>query len=185
METTKTQPAAATVSGDKQEKASYGKFNKLEDLLNAYNSLESEFTRRSQRLKEIESTAKAENRWEEKVQKLLEKYPVAAGFTEEISEEIAKEDVVGDENCLEKALLRVLCGKCKPVEEQAKDEKVINEVLKNDGLKEKIIDEYRQKLNVNLPKTFPKGGEIPVKAPARPGNIGDAGELALQMLKEI
>lgn len=185
METTNTQPAENIQSGDKQEKASYGKFNKLEDLMNAYNSLESEFTRRSQRLKELENASKSENRWEQKLQSLYEKYPVAAKFTDEIGEEIAKSDSIQDEDCLEKALLSVLCAKVKPIEDQAKDERVISEVLKSDDLKEKIIAEYRQKLNVNLPKSFPKGGEIPVKAPARPGNIGDAGQIALQMLKEI
>jgi hypothetical protein len=185
MEQTNTQPAVNTENGDKQEKASYGKFNKLEDLVSAYNSLEAEFTRRSQRLKEMENVAKTENRWQQKVENFIEKYPVAAEYTDEIGEEIAKSDSVKEEDCLEKALLSVLCAKVKPVEEQAKDERVISEVLKSDELKEKIIAEYRQKLNVDLPKTFPKGGEIPVKTPVRPSSIGDAGKLALQMLKEI
>lgn len=182
MEQTQSNP---TVIGDKEEKASYGKFNKVEDLVNAYNSLESEFTKRSQKLKELETKTTAASEWENKVQKLMAKYPIAAKFTDEIGEEIANKDMIKDENCLEKALLSVLCTKYKPPEEQAKDEKVIGEILKDETFKDRIIDEYRQKLNINLPKSFPKGGEIPVKTPHRPASIMQAGKLALELLNEI
>lgn len=182
MEQTKSNP---TLTGDKEEKASYGKFNKVEDLVSAYNSLESEFTKRSQKLKDLETKTKGTSEWENKVQQLMEKYPIAAKFTDEIGEEIANRDMIKDENCLEKALLSVLCTKYKPPEEQAKDENVIGEILKDESFKDRIIDEYRQKLNINLPKSFPRGGEIPVKAPNRPANIMQAGELALEILNEI
>lgn len=182
MEQTKTSPA---IEGDKEGMTSYGKFNKLEDLVNAYNSLESEFTKRSQKLKDLETKNSLVNSWENKVSKLMEQYPIAAKFTDEIGEEIAKNDMIKDDNCLEKALLSVLSSKYKSPEEQAKDETVIDQVLKNESLKEKIIDEYRQNFNINLPKTLPKGGEIPVKAPGRPANIYEAGKMALEILKEI
>ena len=44
----------AAIGGDKEETASYGKFKSSDELLNAYNALEAEFTRRSQRIKELE-----------------------------------------------------------------------------------------------------------------------------------
>lgn len=182
MEQTKTDP---TIAGDKEGKASYGKFSKLEDLVNAYNSLESEFTKRSQKLKELETKSSVASGWENKVTMLMEKYPVAAKFTDEISQEIEKNNMISDENCLEKALLSVLCTKYKPPEEQAKDQEVIGEILKDETVKERIIDEYRQKFNLNLPKILPKGGEIPVKAPSRPNNLCEAGKMALELLKEI
>ncbi len=43
--------------GDKKEGTSLGKFNSAEELLKAYTALESEFTKRSQKLKELESRA--------------------------------------------------------------------------------------------------------------------------------
>ena len=40
--------------GDKKTEVSFGKFKDAESLLGAYNALEAEFTRRSQRLRELE-----------------------------------------------------------------------------------------------------------------------------------
>ncbi len=41
--------------GDKKEEVSLGKFKDVQSLLSAYNSLESEFTKRCQKIKELES----------------------------------------------------------------------------------------------------------------------------------
>ena len=50
-----TQTAEAEVeTGDKKTEVSFGKFKDAKSLLNAYNALEAEFTRRSQRLRELE-----------------------------------------------------------------------------------------------------------------------------------
>ena len=55
------QPAAAEIeNGAKEEAISLGKFKDVNALLNAYNSLQSEFTKRSQRLKELEGELSAE-----------------------------------------------------------------------------------------------------------------------------
>lgn len=183
MEQTKSTPA---FQGDKEERASYGKFNKLEDLINAYNSLEAEFTKRSQRLKELENKKNQKNQWQNKVQSFMEKYPIAAEFTEQIGEEIAQKDLIKEEDCLEKALLSVLTKNYKPPKEQAKDQKVIEELLRDDSFKEKIIQEYRQKISNNpLPKTLPGGGKIPVATPCRPTTIKEAGQVALELLKQL
>ena len=47
---------AEKVSGEESVQASLGKFKSVDALLNAYNSLQSEFTKRCQRIKELEST---------------------------------------------------------------------------------------------------------------------------------
>lgn len=169
------------VTGDK-EQASYGKFNSADELLKAYNSLESEFTKRSQRLKQLEST-QAASEWESRVGKLIERYPIAAQLSEEIGAEIEDKKMIKDENCLEKALLNVLSKKYKTPTEQAQDETVIGEVLKNGAVRERIIDEYREKVTTTLPKTMPKGGELHVVPPVRPSNIFEAGKAALEILK--
>lgn len=180
-QTKKTTP---TNISDKESKDSFGKFNKLEDLVQAYNSLESEFTKRSQKLKEYEEKHHQQELWENKVNKFIDKYPIASELTEEIGEEIANKNMIDDEDCLEKALLSVLSARYKSPKEQAKDTVVIDEVLKDETLKEQIIEEYRKKFDFNLPKTLPKGGEIPIKTPIRPSTINDAGKMALELLKE-
>lgn len=182
MEKTKYDP---TKNSEKEQLASYGKFKSAEELLNAYNSLESEFTRRSQKLKAFEEENKTNIDWENKVQKLIEKYPIATKFTDEISSEIQQGEMIKDEDCLEKALLKVLSQNYKEPSEQAKDDKVLSFVLTNEEIKEKIIDEYREKLKNKAPKILPKGGEITLNQPMKPKTIYDAGEMALKRIKEI
>lgn len=62
---TQTQSAAAAQGAQAQTETSaaagLGKFKSVDALLNAYNSLEAEFTRRSQRLRELEERLRAEN----------------------------------------------------------------------------------------------------------------------------
>ena len=61
--TTKTQVTADTAEAEEktQAAAGLGKFKDVDALLEAYSSLEAEFTRRSQRLKELEKAAKEES----------------------------------------------------------------------------------------------------------------------------
>ena len=54
------QPAEADRSTGGSESASYGKFKDADALLAAYNSLEAEFTKRCQRIKELESKVLAD-----------------------------------------------------------------------------------------------------------------------------
>lgn len=50
---------AEKVNGEEGGQVSYGKFKSAEALLSAYNSLQAEFTKRCQRLKELETAAGA------------------------------------------------------------------------------------------------------------------------------
>jgi len=167
------------------DSASYGKFKSAEELLKAYNSLEQEFTKRSQRLKEMEKKSEKSEAWEKKVNTFIEKYPIASELTEELGKVIAEKNNFEEENCLESALLSVLTQKYKSPAEQAKDEKVIQEILNNSDVKEKIISDYKKNFDITLPKPLPKGGEIPVNPPVRPATIYEAGKAALELLKEI
>ena len=55
-----TQPAEAEVNeGEKEKSVSLGKFKDVQSLLSAYNSLHAEFTKRCQRIKELEGMAKS------------------------------------------------------------------------------------------------------------------------------
>ncbi len=55
-EVLESQPATAeTEKGEKQTEVSLGKFKDAKSLLEAYNSLQSEFTKRCQRIKELEN----------------------------------------------------------------------------------------------------------------------------------
>ena len=65
---------------------SYGKFKSAEALLSAYNSLQAEFTKRCQRIKELEKDANKED----SLAKEKSATPLAQGITPEEKEEILK-----------------------------------------------------------------------------------------------
>lgn len=85
------------VMGDETKEVSLGKFKDVNALLNAYNSLQSEFTKRCQRVKELESaltvdkvTAPTEN-----VEKQASEKEESKSITEEDKQNILKEYLKG------------------------------------------------------------------------------------------
>lgn len=61
--TAQAEPAGNGAEARKEEaRGGFGKFKSADALLNAYNSLEAEFTRRSQRLRELEGRMQGENK---------------------------------------------------------------------------------------------------------------------------
>ena len=173
-------PAAC---GDKKPETSYGKFNSAEELLKAYSALESEFTKRSQRLKELEAGRVAVEKTNE-VKSFMEKYPIAERYREELDEEIAKS--ASAEGSYEGALLNVLSRKVKTADEMAMDEKVIKKVLSDEENKDYIINGYLDRIRQNSSyKSLPQGGAIPVAPAYRPRSIKEAGEIAKKILERI
>lgn len=184
----KEQPVILPAEGEKENITSFGKFQTAEELLKAYNSLEGEFTKRSQKLREYEAkapAAKISTDWESKVNSLLAKYPVANNYTDELAKEIAdNKSLLNDENCLENALIGVLSKKVVSKKDMASDSEVVSMVL--EGNRDKIIGDYLNTIRSNpVPKTFPKtGGAIPVTA-SKPITLTEAGKLAQKYLEEI
>ena len=80
---------AEKVTGE-ESSASYGKFKSAEALLSAYNSLQAEFTKRCQRIKELESVANKEKTLAE------DNAPTqsAQGTTQKNKEEILKDYLI-------------------------------------------------------------------------------------------
>ena len=95
---------------DKKVENSYGKFKSAEELLKAYNALESEFTKRSQKLKEYEKNVLTVRSVEEQAEELVKKYPIASDYAEELAQEVAVSKV-SNNNKLKEALLEVLVKK--------------------------------------------------------------------------
>lgn len=173
-------PAAC---GDKKTETSYGKFNSAEDLLKAYSALESEFTKRSQRLRELEVASSAAEKANE-VDAFIKRYPIAERYKDELNEEIAGS--AGTEKSYEGALLNVLSRKVKTADEMAKDENVINKVLSDEDNKEYVINGYLDRIRKNSSyKSLPKGGAIPVAPSFRPRSIKEAGEIAKKILERM
>ena len=176
---------------------SYGQFKSKEDLVEAYKSLQAEFTRRSQRLKELEAEAskQAEDlKWDGKVAALMEAYPVAKGLGTELKEYIATHnELAGQENCLQMALLGVLAERAqtkevaKAAEVTAQTEESGKNIPQNANLygelplngAERRARMYeimrREGCTEAVPTVITKGGgEIPSSMPGRPTDFQSA-----------
>lgn len=74
----KSESAAGLDDSGTERKASLGKFKSVDELYKAYSSLEAEFTRRSQRLKELEKAVEtAKNKFVETEAKAITNAPEA------------------------------------------------------------------------------------------------------------
>jgi len=182
----------------KEEETSLGKFRDSEALLKAYNSLQAEFTRKSQRLKELENKEDSDKAeapdsspvylsadWQKQVQEFIIKNPIGEKYREEIAGEIMKDEALArDKQCLKIALDRVLASKYRQPEELLGDENFINNfVTNNEKVREKIIGEYLESLNLHKsPDVIKKKGDIPLSPVTRPKTIKEAGEMAAKLL---
>lgn len=80
------------IGSETEEKVSLGKFKDVNALLNAYNSLEAEFTKRCQRVKELENMIKGETKVPFSVEN---EEKDAQGTTKENKEDVLKEYLKG------------------------------------------------------------------------------------------
>ena len=104
------QPAEAekSIGEGKQAEISLGKFKDVNALLQAYNSLQAEFTKRCQRLKELEGIADKTNGSAESGKILEENVP--NGITQENKEQILKDYLKEVLNSKQKAVVMTESG---------------------------------------------------------------------------
>ena len=150
-----------------QEGSPLGKFKNATKLLDAYNELQSEFTRKCQKLSEVEkklqdvqsdsssrvnqNDAQNEFAWKDKINEFLQSHSKASNLMEEIANEMAEngasKDGIAD---LEKAYVNVIEKKYIPENELAENEEFLNKyIYSNDQIKNKIISEYVSTLQNN------------------------------------
>jgi hypothetical protein len=168
----------------KTDETAYGKFKSAEELLKAYNALESEFTRRSQKLKEYEnrSAVKSETEsLEKQAEKLVEKYPIAS----EYADEVAKTALENTDGGMESALIKVLAGKIKTTDQMATDKTVVKKVLNDEDNRESVIGEYLAKVRETPAPNTIRGGAVPAQPPYKPRTLKEAGDLARKVLERL
>ena len=151
---------------------STGKFKSQNELLKAYKNLEAEFTRKSQKLKELEKVltekkaiesdiceSKNEvnetpiyltDNWEERVSEFLENNPNAKGFASEICELILSDKLVANGTSpLETAWQIIASKNCVDKKSIISDDDFIdNYVLNNKEILDKVISKFIKE-NVN------------------------------------
>ncbi len=174
-----------------KQNTEFGKFKNPSELLRAYNQLEKEFTKRSQKLKEIESQLEKtdqvfqsdEKVWKETVDKFFEETPSAKPFAKEMAKEIlCHPQLKDDKNCLVNALTRVLVDKFKTPEQLLSDGQFLNDyVLNSETIKNAVIKSYLQGIKQGLPPvTLKNDGQAGVAEKTTPKSISEAGLLFLK-----
>ena len=174
------QAVATEVEGTTNlEGSPLGKFKDAESLLGAYNELQSEFTRKCQKLSETQKILDEKNQvlntgnenlkntnefaWSNKLDEFLQTHKNASDFVEDITNEIiGDENLKNSENALEKAYMRVMEKKYIPQESLAKNEEFLEKyIFSNDEIKNKIINDYVSSLqNIKSPIEVGTSGQI-------------------------
>lgn len=192
-----------------QEGSHLGKFNSPEDLLSAYNNLQAEFTRKCQKLSEIqkqisekdeeETSLKDEPKnlspvyeqedWRSKVATFLMTNDRARGFSREISDEILKDsELQANPNMLDIAWTRVLARNYKSPDQIASDSSFMeNYILSNENIKKQIISSYLNEVKKqNSPSVIGsgiKGGMSLLTKSNKPSNLNDAKVIVEKLFK--
>lgn len=168
-----------------------GKFKDAESLLKAYNSLQTEFTKKSQRLSELENS-KTEFSRDEKINKAIkdleQDHDIAKKFCQEIKQAIKDVDSDNYTQVVKDELLRRLATSYKTADDYAADEQFLNNfVYNNPTIKDNIIREYLSGLtNITPVKVVSNlSSSIPISPPNVPATIEEAGKLAKNIIKQI
>lgn len=165
---------AQTAAADNDNGATeFGKFKDAKSLLNAYNALLSEFTRRCQKVKALEREKEFLSR--EKNLNVSSENPLGDEVGEEYADKSKLKNVSAE--FFDDSKLR---------EEKLNADNNFSCNLSYDELKNKIIREYLDSVSSLKPSvtlTTGNGGAI-VAPPYKPKTISEAGELAVKILND-
>ena len=183
-----------------QNGSQLGKFKDAESLLSAYNSLQAEFTRKCQKLSELENKQQKEEEkastpvylkenWQDKVSSFLSNNQGAKKFASEISQEIlTNPSLKNEENALDIAWAKIVSKKFKEPEEVLNDDKFVNDfVLSNEQIKQKILSNYIKDLESKKIPPFvsnSQGGSIAFQTPKKANTLSEAKQLVEAILNK-
>ena len=175
------------MGGSVEVKKPFGKFDSADSLLKAYESLEAEFTRRSQKLKAIEGELSKRSELDKTQteagvscgndEDIYGKYPLAQNRREEIETKISgfshskTPRLDAYVNTLEELLT---------LAENKLNEK---ENLPEKDFSDEIVKEYLKKVALSRPRAVISGGTVLSAPPNKPTSIAEASAIAKNYLK--
>lgn len=192
---------------DEQTSTSLKKFKDVKSLEKAYGSLESEFTKRSQRIKELEgkvaeltefklgaekekAALEAERGARENkengerglsgAEEFYKKFPEAAKYAEKIADFAESGENLSDKEFLEKAYVKCLLREAEELRAKLSDEEFLYGQIESTPIKDRVIKAYLSGVK-NSPKTpylLRGDGNIAVLPPVKPKTLAEAGKLA-------
>lgn len=185
--------AQGTESAAKKEMLG-GKFKDVKALLDAYNSLQSVFTERSKKLKELEkgkvnAAGQTIDDLPSRSGDLLEKI---VGLNKITDEEMSRlkataETFDGDKSIgLVKAYVNLLEDKLKDGEKYSSREYILRKIDEDRALKDEVIKNYLGNIVAKKPEAnlISGGGQGVYAPPPKPNTLAEAGEIARQIFIE-
>jgi len=188
-QTNKTAQGVAESADKQDKKQSFGKFKTPEELLKAYQELEKEFTKKSQKLSKLEALADGESQvfddesFKVAADKFFENTPSAKPFAKDIALKIIeKPELKKDKNCLSVALMQVLIDKFRTPEQLMQDGQFLNDyVLSSSKVKDAIIGAYLKDIRDGQPPATLSGDGLQCVAPSKKiRSIEEAGRMFLK-----
>ncbi|MBO5926130.1 MAG: hypothetical protein J6Q38_01040 [Clostridia bacterium] len=173
----------------------FGKFKDAKSLLNAYNALQSEFTRRCQKVKELEREIASTNKEQSKDSLISEREWEEKAFSEyfpnaniDVSSLYDATVASGDNSKgrLGRAYLKKIVDDYESkMNYLSSDEYALN-LISNQGLKNKIIEEYLKQIESSKPtvRLISGNGLATVSPPSTPKSLAEAGDIARQIFEK-
>lgn len=174
-----------------------GKFKNSESLLNSYNNLQSDYTKKCQALKELQKQIEeekaflqAETNFAEEFENLSNQFfeanPKAKKYEKALTNLILKDkDLKQSKTPFESAWLKFLQDNYLSPDEIITNENFLNNyIFNNEKIKSQIITDYFSNLKINSSPILisnQKGSKTIVSPSTKPKTIGEAGKLAEEL----
>ncbi len=185
---------AVNEEGDSEQKSDHGltlgKFKSASALLEAYNNLQSEFTKKCQRLSELEKDKTATEVKEvsqEEIEKTLEQFLLKNSEAKDYADEIKNKLLSQGSSSfadVENAWNSIVIEHIKADHSKAEDKIVDKYVLSDENVKNKIIQDYLNSLKTNSSPVVissTKGQRVSEFSSGAPSTLSQAKELMERM----
>lgn len=188
------QPILETVNENSdttiQDGSNLGKFKDAKSLLDAYNELQAEFTRKSQKLAEFqkEKTKNAVFENHQTLEEFIKDNQYNEQYKKEITEILANNEQLNNLPNRYQVALTIIQESEKQTQSKLNNQEFLGEYIKNNNdIKNTIISDYLSKLNnvSSTPKIISGNATTIHFSPntAKPKTLKDAGEIFSKMLK--
>ncbi len=165
-----------------------GKFDSVEHLLNAYEHLQAEFTRKSQKLADLErekasEEPSTEQKQNEAFRSFLLKNQNAVFYADELKSRVKNTENGCDEKSFENAWAELLYEKLSS-KDKAKDPLVQNFVLSDDDLTNFVVKNYVKQIQgqkTPIVMASNNGEKLTKPAPKRPDSFESAKKMAIDL----
>lgn len=195
LEHSQTENSECTI-GSSEEKADMGsnncKFKSVEELNKAYNSLQAEFTKKCQHLRELERSMESNNiprykldSWNAELSEFFEKNPSAVEYSKDIAKAILEDESLAKKSdCLTIAWAGLLNNMYRKESDLAHDKDFLEKyIYSDDSIKDEIIKKYLSTIDKTPTLMTGSKGTFNIAPKSKPKSMSDAYSIVSELFK--